>query len=74
MPMTGRFQDYVQDMSDEGRAEVADQPRRVIAWEVEAQTGVQRRVEDMPPLIADTLLDYFDIALKPGADVSGFDY
>ena len=71
--MSGRPLDYGQAMNDEGRAEVADQLRRVIAWEVEAQTGVDRRVEDMPPLIADTLLDYFDIALKPGVDVSGFD-
>lgn len=61
-------------MTDEARAEVAVQLRLVIAWEVEAQLGVERRVEEMPPLIADTLLDYFDIALKPGADVSGFGY
>ena len=66
--------DYVQDMSDEAHAQVVDQLRRVIAWEVEAQTGAQRSIEDMPRLIADTLLDYFDITLKPGADVSGFDY
>lgn len=61
-------------MVDEARAEVVDQLRRVIAGEIEAQTGIQRRVEDMPLLIADTLMDYFDIALKPGADVSGPDY
>jgi hypothetical protein len=60
-------------MSDEARADVGDLLRRVIAWELEAQAGVQRRVEDMPPLIADTLLDYFDITLKPGADFSGLD-
>ncbi len=54
-------------MSDEARAEVVERLRRVIAWEIEAQKGVQRPVEDLPPLIADTLLDYFDITLKPGA-------
>lgn len=58
-------------MSDRARAEVFDQLRRVIAWEMEAQVGMARAVEEMAPLIADTLLDYFDIALKAGADVSG---
>ena len=72
--MSGRSLDYLRGMSEGARAEVVDQLRRVIAWEIEAQSGVRRRVEDMPPLIADTLLDYFDITLKPGADVSGFDY
>ena len=57
-------------MSDQIRAEVFDQLRRVIAWEVEAQVGVERPVEQLPPLIADTLLDFFDVALKSGADVS----
>ena len=61
--------DYIQGMTNAARGEVVDQLRRVIAWEIEAQTGVQRRFEDMPPLIADTLLDYFDITLKPGDDV-----
>ncbi len=51
------------------RTEVVEQLRRVIAWEVEAQCGVHRAVEDMPPLIADTLLDYFDVAIKPGVDL-----
>jgi hypothetical protein len=40
---------------------------------MEAQAGVQRAVEEMPLLIADTLLEYFDISLKPGADVSDLD-
>ena len=57
-------------MSDEPRAEVFEQLRRVIAWEVESQLGVERPVEQMPPLIADTLLDYFNVSLKAGADVS----
>lgn len=58
-------------MTDGDPAEVYEQLRQVIAWEVRAQIGVQRAVEDMPPLIADTVLDYFDVALKPGADLSG---
>lgn len=53
-------------MSNQDRAKVFDQLRRVIAWEVEAQVGVHRAIEAMPPLIADTLLDYFDVTLKPG--------
>jgi hypothetical protein len=57
-------------MSDKTRTEVSEQLRRVIAWEVEAQVGVERPVEQMPPLIADTLLDYFDVSLKAGTDVS----
>jgi hypothetical protein len=60
-------------VSDTQRAEVFDQLRRVIAWEVEAQMGVQRALPDMPPLIADALLDYFDVTLKPEADLSGLD-
>jgi hypothetical protein len=55
------------------RAEVFDQLRRVIAWEMHAQAGMQRAVEEMPPLIADTMLDYFDITLKPGADLSNLE-
>lgn len=60
-------------LSDDKRAEVIDQLRRVIAWEVDAQVGVQRAVQDMPPLIADTLLDYFEVRLKPGVDLSALD-
>lgn len=60
-------------MNDGTRAEVFDQLRRVIAWEVEGQLGVQRAVQDMPPIIADTLLDYFEVSLKPGVDLSGLD-
>lgn len=58
-------------MTKELRAEVVDQLRRVIAWEMDAQTSVGRPIEDMPPLVADSVLDYFDVALKPGADLSG---
>ena len=64
---------YLPVMSEDKRAEVVDQLRRVIAWEVAAQVGVQRAVQDMPPLIADTLLDYFEVRLKPEADLSALD-
>lgn len=60
-------------MSETARHEVYDQLRRVIAWEMDAQAGVQRALDAMPPLIAGSLLDYFDVALKPGADLSALD-
>ncbi|GAA4361772.1 hypothetical protein [Angustibacter luteus] len=60
-------------MTEITRAEVFDQLRRVIAWEIEAQVGVRRAVDEMPPLIADSLLDFFDITMKPGVDLSGLD-
>lgn len=56
-------------MSDQDRAAVFEQLRRVIAWELEAQVGVQRAIDEMPPLIADTVLDYFEVAIKPGVDL-----
>lgn len=59
-------------MTDDDRTVLADQLQRVIAWEVQAQLGVRRAPEKWPALIADTLLDYFDVHLKPGADISGF--
>jgi hypothetical protein len=34
---------------------------------------VNRPVDELPIYVADTLLDFFDITLKPGADVSRFD-
>lgn len=55
------------------RAQVAEQLRRVSTWELEAQADVKRSVDDMPPLIADTLLNDFDIKLEPGADAPGLD-
>lgn len=57
-------------MTDQARSEVFDQLRRVIEWEMRAQAGVERAVDAMPPLIADSLLDYFDVTLKPGVDLS----
>ena len=60
-------------MGKDEHAEIVEQLRRVIAWEVQAQVGVERPIEQIPMLIADTLLDYFDIALKPGADLSSLD-
>ena len=53
-------------MSDHERATVADQLRRVIVWELNAQVAIRRPTSAIPPLIADSLFDYFDISLKPG--------
>ena len=39
----------------------------VIAEEIAAQLGVHRSVEDMPPLIADAILDAFRV--QPREDV-----
>lgn len=60
-------------MNDEARAQLFQQLRRVIAWEIDAQVGVHRPVDQMATFIADTLLDFFDIRLLPGADVSALD-
>jgi len=38
----------------------------VIAWELDAQAGVHRPIERMAPLVADAIVDYFDVRLKPG--------
>lgn len=57
-------------MTQHQRAEVFEQLRRVIAWEIEAQVGVERPVEQMPTFVADTVLDFFDVTLKPDADVA----
>ncbi|WP_186382380.1 hypothetical protein [Amycolatopsis rhizosphaerae] len=53
-------------MGDDQPTTIFAQVEAVIAWEMEAQVGIERRVEAMPGLIADTLLDYFEIRLKPG--------
>ena len=42
----------------------------VVAWELEAQLGVHRPMEEIPGHIADRLLDFFEITLLPGADVA----
>ena len=57
-------------MTDDTPTEVCDQLRRVIAWELTAQRGVERPIDQLPTLIADTLLDFFDVSLKAGADIS----
>lgn len=74
MPTVGRWGDrqnatVVNDM----RAETAEQLRRVIAWEMAAQTEMQREVSDMPLLIADTLLDFFEVTLRPEVDLPALD-
>ncbi|MFF1530868.1 hypothetical protein [Cellulomonas sp. NPDC058312] len=56
-------------MSDPSAAEVFEQLRRVIAEEMAAQLGIHRAPEAMPPLIADTVLACFDVALKPGVEL-----
>lgn len=48
---------------------VVKQLAAVIAWEMQAQAGVCRPFDEMPSLIADSLLDYFEVRLKPGTDV-----
>lgn len=48
---------------------VVKQLAAVIAWEMHAQAGVRRPLNEMPSLIADSLLDYFEVRLKPGADI-----
>jgi hypothetical protein len=60
-------------MSTDERAAAFDKLRRVIAWEIKAQAGIHRPVEQWPLHIADTVLDYFDVSMKPGADVSGLE-
>jgi hypothetical protein len=44
---------------------------QVLGWELSAQLGVKRDPDQIPPLLADTLLDYFDIAVRPGVDLPG---
>lgn len=41
----------------------------VIAEEIDAQTGVHRRVEDMSALIADAVLDAFTVQFRDGVTV-----
>jgi hypothetical protein len=53
-------------VTDAEGARTAQQLAQVIAWEMDAQVGVGRPVNKMPSLIADTLLDFFDIRAKPG--------
>lgn len=55
-------------MGGQPKQEVFEQLRRVITWEMEAQVRVKRDWHEMPALIADSALDFFDISLKPGAD------
>ena len=38
----------------------------VIAWELEAQNGVNRSPSQIPILLAGSILDYFEVRVKPG--------
>jgi hypothetical protein len=49
-----------------GELNVAHALATVIAEEIDAQLGVHRRVEDMPPLIADAILDAFTVQTRDG--------
>lgn len=60
-------QDAADRLTDPMRSEVFEELQHVIAEEIDAQLGVERSVEAMPPLIADTVLDHFDVAVKPCA-------
>lgn len=60
-------------VTDVDRAEVVDQLRRVIAWELESQLSIGRTAEELPLLIADTVFDYFDVTLRRESDVSGLE-
>ena len=50
------------------RAEIFDRPHLVIAWEIDAQVGVQRAVEAMASLIADAVLDRFQASPRLEVD------
>ena len=56
---------------DDQRALIFARVVDVIAWELNAQVGVGRPLEGMPTLLADTLLDFFDIQEKPGVVFPG---
>ncbi|MGA5305967.1 hypothetical protein ACPCHT_39185 [Nucisporomicrobium flavum] len=53
-------------MDDVGDDEILQQLTAVIAWEMEAQAGIQRPLSEMPELIADSILDHFEVRLRPG--------
>lgn len=61
-----------EQMIEQPRADRATAPTGD-AWEMQAQAGIGKSVEAMPPVIADTLLDYFDVAPKPGMDLTAID-
>jgi hypothetical protein len=41
----------------------------VIRWELDAQAGVERAPDQIPDLVADSILDYFKVQLREGADI-----
>lgn len=54
-------------VDDAARRGLARQLADVIAWEMQAQARVERALDQMPPLIADTVLAFFEVRLRPGA-------
>jgi hypothetical protein len=54
---------------DEDSRTVARQIAAVIAWELDAQAGVGRVLDAVPELVADSLLDFFDVQVKPRVTV-----
>jgi hypothetical protein len=53
-------------VNDRAKDEVLRQLIAVIAWELDAQRGIRRPLDEIPLHIADSLLDYFEIRTKPG--------
>jgi hypothetical protein len=58
-------------MVEATRQQKFEQLVEVIGWEMDCQKGIGRAYDDLPVLIADTLLDFFDVCLLPGADATG---
>ena len=52
------------------RKTVAQNLTDVIAEEIEAQVGVLRPVDQMAPLIADAILDFFEVRTREGIEFS----
>lgn len=57
-------------MAEEEKIERLAQLRAVIAWALECQRPMRRTDDGLATLLADSIMDYFDIGLRPGADVT----
>ena len=55
------------DPGSELRRQVYQEVKAVIAWEMAAQAAIRRSFADIPALVADSILDFFDVVSKPGA-------